>query len=242
MSGAALPPVLFEDDVLVAYDKPSGLLIAPDRWDKSRENLMDLVHRIASPDWFNVHRLDKDTSGVVLCAKNKAALDALCMAFETRAVTKTYLALTRGAPPAPSGRISLALAPDPARPGRVVARPTGKPAETLYAVVERWPGYALVRLHPATGRSHQLRVHLAALGCPIVADAFYGDGRGCFLSDLKRGYKPGRDAERPLLGRLGLHAHQLTFAHPVRGDEMTIEAPIPREFEITLKNLRKYAQ
>lgn len=238
----AIAPVLFEDDALVAYDKPSGLLVAPDRWDKERENLMDLVHAQDSPGWFNVHRLDKDTSGVVLCAKTKGVLDALCGDFETRAVEKIYVALVRGAPAPAKGRIDHPLAPDPAWPGRMKVDPRGKSAETEYEVLEMWRENTFVKLQPHTGRTHQLRVHLAAIGHAIIADAFYGKGRGLFLSDFKRGYKPARDEERPLMGRLALHAQTLAFRHPVSGDAVTVTSPLPHDFEVALKMLRKFAR
>lgn len=237
-----IAPVLFEDDALVAYDKPSGLLVAPDRWDKERENLMDLVHAQDSPAWFNAHRLDKDTSGIVLCAKTKDALDALSRDFETRDVEKTYVALVRGVPSPAKGRIDHPLAPDPAWPGRMKVSPQGKPAETEYEVAETWRDCAFVRLQPHTGRTHQLRVHLAAIGNPIIADAFYGKGRGLYLSDFKRGYKPAREEERPLMGRLALHAHALVFRHPVSGEAVTVTSPLPRDFEVALKMLRKHAR
>ncbi len=237
-----IAPVLFEDDVLVVFDKPSGLLVAPDRWDKERENLMDLVHRQGSPDWFNVHRLDKDTSGLVVCAKTKPVLDALCRDFEAREVQKVYFALVQGVPSPPGGRIDLPLGPDSAWPGRMKVSAHGKPAETEYEVVESWRDYAWVRLVPHTGRTHQLRVHMAAQRHAIIADAFYGKGRGLFLSDFKRGYKPGREDERALMGRLALHAQELTFRHPVSGEPLTVTSPLPREFEVTLKSLRKFAR
>jgi 23S rRNA-/tRNA-specific pseudouridylate synthase len=107
-----VPPVLFEDEMMIAFDKPAGLLVAPDRWDKTLPNLMGLLHKRFSPDCFNVHRLDRDTSGVLLCARRKSDLVALCRLFESRRVQKEYLAIVRGAPPAPSGAVDLALAPD----------------------------------------------------------------------------------------------------------------------------------
>ena len=235
-------PVVYEDDALIAFNKPSGLLVAPDRWDKTLENLMDLVHREESPAWFNVHRLDRATSGLLLCAKDKPALDAVCRAFETRAVEKTYLALVRGLPPEPRGVIAQPLAPDPQRPNRMKVTPHGKPAETAYEVVERWHRLSLLHLWPHTGRTHQLRVHCAWMKCPIVADSVYGTERGLFLSDFKRRYKEGAGPERPLLGRLALHAWKLTLAHPVTGQPLTLEAPPGKDFGAALHQLRRHGR
>lgn len=237
-----IAPVVYEDDALIAFNKPSGLLIAPDRWDKELENLMDLVHEQGSPAWFNVHRLDKATSGLVLCAKTKPALDAVCQAFETREVEKTYLALVRGCPKEPQGVISEALAPDPQQPNRMKVSVHGKPAETAYEVVERWHRLSLLHLRPHTGRTHQLRVHCAFMKCPIVADHVYGTERGLFLSDFKRKYKEGDGPERPLIGRLALHAWKLALTHPVTGQPLCIEAPPSKDFGAALRQLRRHGK
>jgi RluA family pseudouridine synthase len=232
---------LFEDDVFIAFNKPAGLLVAPDRWDKTRPNLMAIVHRTVSPEVFNVHRLDFQTSGVLVCAKTRTGLRALCRRFATGEVVKEYLALVRGTPPEEGGTVTLPLAPDPAHPGRMRAvRDGGKPSETVYEVVRRWRGYALVRARPRTGRQHQIRVHLASLGCPVVADPLYGDGQGLFLSCLKPAYRFKPDEpEKPLIGRVALHCRQMTFPHPA-APPVTIEAPLPKDFTIALRYLDRF--
>lgn len=238
-----LPPILFEDDHFVAFDKPSGLLVSPDRWDEERENLMRWVHKRMSPDVFNAHRLDAGASGVLLCAKTRQALRAACAQFLSREVEKEYVALTLGAPPEDKGTIQLPLLPDRHRQGRMRVSPeSGKPSETLFEVVERWRGYALVRLNPLTGRQHQIRVHLAALKCPIIGDPFYGRGQPLLLSELKPDYKFKEDRpEKPLMGRLALHSSVLTFKHPVTGQPMTVKSPLPKDFQISIKYLRRWA-
>lgn len=278
-----LPTILHEDDTLVAFDKPSGLLVAPDRWDKKRENLMGLVH--AHPKYgrsvANVHRLDADTSGIVLCAKNKVALDFLTGQFQSKTVGKKYHALVvvlaagqemkvvapvrdaAGTLP-DTFTVELALGEDERQPGRmrVFKGRGGKDCTTEFSVLERFgggvgrpsvrgprgshqspvaAGYALLECRPLTGRTHQLRVHLAAAGAPILYDPFYGNPDVVLrLSDLKRGYK-GREDEKPLVGRLALHASELTLKHPASGELFTVRSPLPHEFEVALKFLRKFA-
>lgn len=271
-----LPPVIFEDDSLIAFDKPSGLLVAPDRWDKKREYLMGLVHAKFGAGVANVHRLDADTSGLLLCAKSKPALDFVSGQFQSKTVRKKYHAVAvvlpaeramkviapvrdaAGALP-DAFTVELALGEDLRQPGRmrVFKGRGGKDCTTEFSTLERFSGgrpfdrhraegasgvsFALVECHPLTGRTHQLRVHLAAAGAPILNDPFYGVPEiGLRLSDLKRGYK-GREDEKPLIGRLALHASELTLTHPVTRERLTLQAPLPHEFEIALKYLRKFA-
>ncbi len=262
MAPVALPPILFEDDTLLAFDKPSGLLIAPDRWDKARDNLMRQVHAKYGKGVANVHRLDFDTSGVVLCAKTKPALDFLSGQFQGRTAQKEYEALSVLLPPEramkfahpivprlPDGTlprefvVEMGLAEDKRQPGRMVAfrNRGGKPSVTEFAAAEAHGRYLLFTCRPLTGRTHQIRVHLAAAGAPILNDPFYGDPtEKLLLSQLKRGYK-GRSEEKPLIDRLALHAKTLTVIHPVTREPVRIEAPRPNEMEVALKYLRKFA-
>lgn len=268
-----LPPVLFEDDTLVAFDKPSGLLVAPDRWDKTREHLMGLVHQHPryGPTVANVHRLDADTSGLLLCAKTKPALDFLSGQFQAKTVRKRYHALVAVLPVDQAmkvvtpvrdeaGRlpdtftVALALGEDERQPGRmrVFKGRGGKESTTEFRTLERFRGsarphaapaatFAFLECLPLTGRTHQLRVHLAAAGAPILNDPFYGNPDIVLrLSDFKRGYK-GRADEKPLVARLALHASELVLQHPVTREPLTLNSPLPHEFEVALKYLRKFA-
>ncbi len=263
-----LPPTVLEDDTLVVFDKPSGLLVAPDRWNKQRENLMGLVHAHPrfGPGVANVHRLDADTSGLLLCAKSKPALDFLSGQFQSKTVEKRYHALVVVLPAesamkviAPirdvnsalpdEFRVELSLGEDERQPGRmrVFKGRGGKECVTEFRTLERFrgppgrPGFAFLECRPLTGRTHQLRVHLAAAGAPILNDPFYGDPEiKLLLSDFKRRYT-GRDEEKPLLGRLALHASGLTLQHPLTRERLSVNAPLPHEFDVALKYLRKFA-
>jgi RluA family pseudouridine synthase len=260
-----LPPIVFEDETLVVFDKPSGLLVAPDRWDKKRENLMGLVHTHPrfGPTVANVHRLDADTSGLLLCAKTKPALDFLSGQFQSKTVEKKYHAVVVVLPADQAMKViapvrdaqgmlpdtfvvDLALGEDERQPGRmrVFKGRGGKDSFSEFRTLERFrgtPGFAFVECRPLSGRTHQLRIHLAAAGAPILNDPFYGNPDiQLLLSGLKRRYK-GRDEEKPLIGRLALHASELTLTHPQTREKITFAAPLPHEFEVALKYLRKFA-
>jgi 23S rRNA pseudouridine1911/1915/1917 synthase len=152
------------------------------------------------------------------------------------------VALVRGSPRELSGTVNLALAPDANRPGRMRVTPAGKPAETEYRQVVRWRRFARLDAHPLTGRQHQVRVHLASLGCPVLGDPFYGSGVGLLLSEIKRHYtRRGDEHEKPLIGRLALHAESLTLKHPETQEPITIVSPLPDDFMIAIKYLNRFA-
>lgn len=258
-----LPATVFEDETMIAFDKPSGMLVAPDRWDKKRENLMGLVHDKLGHHVANVHRLDADTSGLLLCAKNKPALDFLSGQFQGKTVAKTYHAIVAVLPPEramklatpvvtrePDGSlpenftVDLALGEDEHQPGRmrVFRKRGGKASVTEFRVLERFGGFALFECRPLTGRTHQIRIHLAAVGAPVLNDRFYGDPEvKLLLSGLKRHYK-GRDDEKPLIDRLALHASELVIKHPETREPFTIRTELPNDFAVALKYLRKFSK
>jgi len=246
-------PVLYEDEHLLVVDKPSGLLVAPDGWDPHRAHLMGMLHEgiRLGKGWArqrnltylsNPHRLDRDTSGILLLAKSKEVLRKLVDIFGWEKPIKTYLALVHGVVVEDQFEVRLPLARHPTRPQfMVIDRGRGKKSITQFEVQERFAGYTLVRCYPLTGRTHQLRVHLRSKGHPVVADPLYG-GAPLKLSELKRGYRFKKsEEEKPLIGRTALHAWQIRFPHPVTGEPLEVTAPLPRDFEVALKYLRRYA-
>ncbi len=253
------PPVLVviaETPGWTAVLKPAGLASVRERWDHDAPTAVSLLHDLwrardpEAPLPFVIHRIDRATSGLLLFGRTREAARALSEAFRHRTVDKEYLALVDGSPPEPAGEVELRLAPDPARPGAMrVERKGGKRSVTAWEIAESFRGHTLVRFLPRTGRTHQIRVTAAHLGCPVVADPIYGDGRGLLLSSFKRRYvKPRDHAEFPLLGRLALHAHRLRFpdpeaAPPAPGEaapRAAVEAPLPKDFRVALEKLRRW--
>jgi len=245
--------VLFEDEHLLALDKPSGLLTSPDRYDPERPNLMKLLHAgiAESKPWArergltylsNAHRLDFETSGVILLAKKKEVLVKLADLFGAEKPVKKYVALVQGVPAEDEFEIDAKLAPHPVRLGYMRVEPkSGKKSLTKFSVMEKFSKWTLIRCEPLTGRTHQIRVHLRHAGVPIVGDELYG-GKPLWLSRLKPSYrlKPGKE-ERALLARVALHAEQLELKHPVTDQTVSITAPWPKDFTVALKYLRQFA-
>ena len=245
--------VLFEDEHLLALDKPARLLIAPEGDDPNRPNLMTLLHAAiaAGKPWArergltylsDVHRLDAETSGVLLLAKTKPALIALADLFGAEKAALRYVALVHGTPAEDHFAVNAKIGPHAVKPGEMrVDAHNGKRASTQFTVLEKFPRQTLLRCEPLTARTHQIRVHLSKIGLRIVGDELYG-GKPLWLSRLKPDYrlKPGRE-ERPLLAHVALHAEQLALPHPVTGETITITSPWPKDLNVALKYLRMYA-
>ena len=209
-----LPPLVYEDESLLAFDKPSGLLVAPVRGFPELENLVDRVQERYGACCMNVHRIDRDTSGIVIFGRSAAACRGMQHALENRLADKCYVAIVRGHPPSDRGRIDAPLAEDTARIGRMRVAPGGKAAVTDYRLIAEADGAALLCLWPRTGRTHQLRVHLADLRCPALGDTFYGP----------------QDRPAPLpVTRLALHALRMRFLHPLTGRPLTIGTALPHD-------------
>lgn len=214
-------PVLFIDAHLLIVDKPAGLPTLPDGYDKNAPCLINLLKQQYDRVWV-VHRLDKETSGVIVFALSAEVHRTLNMAFESRAVHKIYHAITRGVPHWDEYTIDLPLRPDGDRHHRtVIDRQRGKAAVTHLRVSERFAQHALIEARPETGRTHQIRAHLAALDLPLAGDALYGGKDVTFLN-----------------ARTTLHARSLELEHPVTQATLQVEAPYPADFAQVLRQLR----
>lgn len=233
--------VLYVDEDLILVNKPPGLLSIPDRFQKDRPHVRGILEQRFGKVYV-VHRLDKDTSGVMVFARTAEAHRALSLQFEYRRVEKVYHAVLSGILEHDTIEVDFPLLPDPRRPGRMMPSARGKEARTHIRVLERFQIATYVECRLTTGRLHQVRVHCAALGHPLLVDPDYGGAPAFFLSSIKRRYKLAHgEHEFPLLARLSLHALALGFEHPRTGQWMVIEAPLPKDLRALLHALQKYA-
>ena len=232
------PEIIFENDDIVAINKPAGLLSIPDREGKDislKKLLQDKYGKI-----FTVHRLDKETSGVIVFARNEESHKFLSESFEARSVEKLYLGIVSGTLAEKKKRIELPIMENPARRGTMIIHQKGKPSITEYEVLEEWKKYSLLRFTILTGRTHQIRVHMQNEGHSIVCDALYGDPCPIRLSTIKKNYTLSKndDEERPILKRLGLHASQLSLSIP-GGQSILLKAPLPKDLRALFQQLDK---
>ena len=221
---------------MIAVNKSSGISIGGDRWDESLERLDRLIEQdLKIPKIYTVHRIDKDTSGVVVFAKNAAAHRTLSAAFEQRQILKHYVLIVHGRPSWKETTCDLPLVPNGNKKHMtIIDKFRGKESVTRFICRFSAGNFSVLDAHPETGRIHQIRVHAAALGHPVVCDSLYGKESPVKLSSFKRGWKGDPHEERPLLARLGLHAHELILP-----DKQTFTAPIAKDIGSLIKQLEK---
>jgi 23S rRNA pseudouridine955/2504/2580 synthase len=225
--------ILFSNEDYFVINKSPGIAVLENR------NLEDNWLAIARRTHENArvcHRIDVETSGVLVFSRHDAAYRHLSMAFQERNVRKVYHALVHGVPAFTDKEVNFPILISGS--GKVkVCRHNGKPSETLFRVLERLKDFTLLECMPITGRRHQIRVHSQTLGHPIVADSMYG-GRPLMLSSFKRRYTPSDGPERPLIARPALHAYSIAF-EGLRGEPVAVQAPYPKDFRIAIDQLRK---
>ena len=233
--------ILLEDEDLILVDKPAGLLSIPDRYQPDKPNLYHLLHQ-KREQIFTVHRLDKDTSGLICFAKNETAHKVLSHQFEERTIIKRYIAIVDGRVNKEEDTIDKPIGKDPSKAGRMIISKKGKPSLTQYKVLERFKGFSLIEAKILTGRTHQIRVHFASIGHPLAIDPIYGQRKQFYLSEIKRRkYRIGKDQEeRPLVKRQPLHALALEFNHPTKLKEVSIQAELPKDIKAMVNQLRKW--
>jgi 23S rRNA pseudouridine1911/1915/1917 synthase len=233
-----LPEILFENEQFIALNKPAGLLSVPDRM-QSEPSLKDLLIGKYG-EIFTVHRLDRETSGVIIFAKNAETHQHLSVIFQERQVGKIYKGIVWGIPNPPSGLIELPMMEHPGKNGTMVVNRKGKAASTGYELIEHFGRYALVQFNLFTGRTHQIRLHMKETGHPILCDPLYGDGKPILVSSLKRNYKHSgfEEDEIPILSRLALHSFQISFTD-LSGREHLITAEMPKDMRALLSQMNK---
>jgi 23S rRNA pseudouridine955/2504/2580 synthase/23S rRNA pseudouridine1911/1915/1917 synthase len=232
---------VYEDQDVLLINKPSGLPVLPERWEKEADCLYAQL-AIQYPDIATAHRIDKETSGLILWVKNHRSAQVMSQAFSEGTVKKIYHALIHGRLPNPHYLCTSPLRVDGNRQHQtVVDIKNGVEARTEFIEMERFKAWSWVEARIYTGRTHQIRVHAAAAGCPLVGDPFYG-GKVLKLSMFKRNWKGNIDLESPLLERVGLHAAYLAFDHPSTGVFMEFSVIEPKDLLTTLKQLRNFGR
>jgi RluA family pseudouridine synthase len=238
--------IVYEDRFIVAVDKASGISVTADRFDSHKKSLVQLAGDYLGKRLFIVHRIDQDTSGLVVLAKDPRTHRRLQVAFEQRAVEKAYTVVVHGRPEWTETSCDLPLVPDGnKRHMTIIDKYHGKPSLTRFRVLSQAGNYTVLEARPETGRTHQIRVHLAALGHSVVCDSLYGLSKPVLLSQFKRGWRGDPRLERPLLSRLGLHAQRLalpSFKPDAAGDQspsLVLEAPLPRDIAALITQIEK---
>jgi 23S rRNA pseudouridine1911/1915/1917 synthase len=232
------PDILLETADFVVVNKPAGMLSIPDR--EGDEVSLKKVLKEKYGEIFTVHRIDRNTSGIILFAKNEAAHQYYSRTFEERTIEKYYTGIVKGTLAEKEQTIDQPIAQHSVKSTMMIIHKRGKGSVTDYKVLEEFGKFSLLEFRIHTGRTHQIRVHMQYAGHPIVCDELYGDPAPVLLSSIKRNYNLSKSEleERPILSRLGLHAKRLKFADQ-KGKVIDIEAPLPKDLSALLQQLRK---
>lgn len=233
-----LPEIIEETDDFIAINKPAGLLSIPDR--EGEDISLKTLLRQQYDEIYTVHRLDRETSGIIIFAKTEEAHKFLSKSFEERTVEKYYTGIVAGKLAEKEKTIDAPIAQHSSKHNVMLVHKRGKDSVTDYEVIEEFGRFSLLQFRIHTGRTHQIRVHMQYIGHPILCDEIYGDGSPVLLSSLKKNYNLSRNEleERPILNRLALHARQIIFTDP-QGKRFDLEAELPKDMRALIAQLRK---
>lgn len=231
---------IYEDDSLIIINKPAGLLTIGDRYDRNAPNLRAILDE-KYQHIFVVHRLDRDTSGIMVFAKNPAVHKILNEQFANLEVEKKYHVVCDGVIFKDNVEINIPLMPDPRKPGRTIPSARGKESLSILNVIDRYRHSTFAEIDLITGRHHQIRAHLAAIGHPLLVDEIYGKASEFKLSQIKKRFNLKKnEVERPIISRITMHAYSLQFIHPISGEKIIFEAEYPKDFKALIEVLNKY--
>jgi 23S rRNA pseudouridine955/2504/2580 synthase/23S rRNA pseudouridine1911/1915/1917 synthase len=232
--------IIAENDHFIVINKPPGLVSIPDR--EGKEISLKEILQQKYENIFTVHRLDRETSGIIVFAKDPETHKFLSQAFEERTVEKYYQGIVVGNLPEKQKTIDAPIAENTVKRGVMIIHQRGKSAVTDYEVLEDFGKFSLVQFRIHTGRTHQIRVHMQYVGHPLVCDEVYGDGKPVKISSFKRNYKLSKneEEEKPILSRIGLHAQRLRFTD-AEGNQYDLQAEMPKDMRALLQQLRKNA-
>lgn len=234
--------IIFEDEFLLVLNKPSGILTIPDRFNHSLISLYSELKREFGKI-FIVHRLDKDTSGAVMFAKDANTHRELNLLFENNNITRKYEVVVEGIVHQAQMEIDIPLRPSRKKVGMTVPSAKGKPSLTKVNIIEKYRNATLLECELFTGRHHQIRVHLQTVGYPLLVDDLYGNHTEFFVSSIKRKFNLKKGSkEYPLISRLTMHSRELSFVHPMTSEEMKFIADYPKDFSALIKVLQKYSR
>lgn len=232
--------ILYEDSQVLIVNKPAGVLTIPDRYDRTAPNLYWLFQKQYG-EIFVVHRLDRDTSGALIFAKDAETHRFFNQQFQDNKVSKIYHAVVAGIVPKDELIIDIPLMANPARKGMTIPSARGKESLTIMRVIEKYRIATLVECKLVTGRHHQLRAHVSSVGHPLLIDEMYGSSSEFMLSSIKRRFKLKKDTvEKPVISRITMHARSIELLHP-NGESIRATADYPKDFEALLQVLRKYS-
>lgn len=229
---------IFEDDEILVVSKPSGLLTIPDRYKDDAPNLKSFLLQ-KNKSIYTVHRIDRETSGIICFAKNEQTHKYLNNLFSNRKVEKIYWAFVKGVPSIEEGIIDIPILNDMKNSGKMYTHKDGKPAETKFRLISTFGNISLIEFYPITGRTHQIRVHSKYLGCPLLIDPLYSNDTEFKLSSIKKKYNTEKYTdEKPLIDRLTLHAKKLKFTHP-NGKIVEFNSELPKDLNALYNQLKK---